>query len=274
MIEKNMLKHTILIIALTSLVIAVTLYGFISGGSPFEIRNNKLDQGRVTKIQSLSMVVDQYFQKNQRLPQTLDDIYNNDQSKNHFMYSLDYFKDPGTNNVFEYLKNGELSYNICTSFSSDPPKNNLSAFPTYNGSDQKYSSYKKGRYCFDYSVESKDLSYVTPFPTPFFTPTPTPQISNKEGITNFKKDDAPYVRIIGTLVGIPGQSKFQLSTQNGQSDPLVVTVLYEINTVMVDKQNLPVKVSKFTSGDKILIESNVMRGQNNYEAKYIQNLTK
>ncbi|GEM_PF-6879796 len=265
-----MLKHIILITILTALVFSAVLYGFISGGSPFEIRNQKMDQAQITKIQSLSTIIDQYFQVNQRLPQTLNDIFNNDQSKNY---------DLQTNNSFEYIKNGDFSYNICTNFSSDAPKQDASRYSYYNDSiNQKYSNYKKGRYCFEYPVKNNIPSFLTPISTPYLSPSPQPQISSddysKDGITNFTKDGAPYVRIIGTLVGIPNQSKFQLSTQTPQSDHLVVTVLYDDNTISFDKQNLRLKISAFVIGDRIMIESNVMRGQNNYETKSIQNLTR
>ena len=251
-----MLKHIILIIVLTTLVFSTVLYGFISGGSPIEIRNQKLDQAQIAKVQSTSPIIDRYFQTNQKLPQTLNEVFNS----------------PQTNNGLEYVKNGDFSYSLCANFLSDAPKKNFSP-SDYNGYNQKYSNYKKGRYCFEYSVIDKVLSYPTPVSIP--TPIPTPSIDySKNGITNFTKDGAPYVRIIGVLIGSPNQLKFSLSTRDQQNNNLIVTIIYDENVISLGKQNLPLSVNNFFAGDKIMIESNVMKGQNNYEAKSIQNLSR
>ncbi|MEK7091144.1 MAG: hypothetical protein AAB887_01390, partial [Patescibacteria group bacterium] len=68
--------------------------------------------------------------------------------------------------------------------------------------------------------------------------------------------------------------KFSLSTRDQQNNNLIVTIIYDENVISLGKQNLPLSVNNFFAGDKIMIESNVMKGQNNYEAKSIQNLSR
>lgn len=269
-----MLAHILLIVILTVFVSLAAVYGFISGGSPFELRNKKFDQTRVTKIQALSTLIEGYFTKNRVLPQNIDDLFK-DQT-NTYGYKREYYQDPETNRDFEYSSKGSYKYEICANFSEDPPKEESNNY--YNSYNNKFSEYQKGRYCFNLTILGyENYSTPTPIPATSLIPqaTSAPSENVQVGITTINKDGVPYFVIIGAYKDIKSQYEISISTKDKFGDPLEVSVTHDLNreTNVLDKQNKPLKLEKFIVGDKIKVEANVKRGES-YDANIIQNLTR
>lgn len=262
-----MLVHIILIAVLTIFVSSAAVYGFIAGGSPFELRGKKFDQTRIQRIQSLSSSVDSYFSTNKKLPQNLGEIFKDQQATPG--YNRDYYKDPETNQEFEYDPKGDYSYEICANFSADPPKKEQNAY--YDSYRTNFNQYKKGRHCFDLTISG----YKNYFPSPTPVSITAPEENIQDRITNINKDGIPYFVIVGSYKGIKSQYEISISTKDKFGDPLEISIIHDQNREanIIDKQNNPLKLEKFVVGDRIKVEANTVRGQS-YDANTIQNLTR
>lgn len=276
-----MTRHIILIAVLTVLISSAAVYGFISAGSPFELRGIKFDQTRISKLQLLSTAVDGYVMKQQKLPQNLEDIFRD--SNNTSGYSREYYKDPETNQDFEYNPKEKYSYELCANFSADSPEKNPSVYQ--NSYQDRFGEYKKGRYCFNLTVRGYENftqipnnipnSLLNAPASPTTQPTPKPEEILQDGITNITKEGIPYFIIVGSYKGVKSQYEITVSTKDKFGDALEVTVINgqnrEANTI--DKQDKPLKLEQFVVGDRIKVEANVKRGES-YDANTIQNLTR
>lgn len=136
-----MLKAYITIIVISILMVAALLYGFTKAGSPFQTRNIKVDQQKVTDITTtLTNGISQYYSKNTKLPSSLDQID---------LYGAKIPIDSSTGQNYEYLPGQGSSYQLCTTFLTDSKDNPPDAYSYYGA---KYA-HPKGHHCFDLDAD-------------------------------------------------------------------------------------------------------------------------
>ena len=285
-----MFAHFILIIILTVMVSSSVIYGVIEGGSPFELRDKRFDQAKLKNIHLISSSIESYYAANNKLPQKIEDLFKD--QRDILGGTRDDYKDPETNKEFEYSAKDDYSYQICADFSSDSTVN-----PDYatNGYRRNLNEYKKGRHCFDLIVAGHENYMSSPTPTPAATPIntktisgqpllvpsptatppPTNENNSQDGITNIYKDGVPYFVIIGSYKGTKNQYEITISTVDKFGKLIEASVLHDQNrdANIIDKQNKPLQLDKFVSGDKVRVEANTARGES-YDANTIQNLVR
>jgi len=92
------------------LVIVAIVIGFIAVGSPSKQRGLRFDAQRVNDLQNIQYQVVNYWQQKQKLPATLDDLKDP-------LYGSIIPTDPNTKAAYEYATKGNLSFELCSTFS-------------------------------------------------------------------------------------------------------------------------------------------------------------
>lgn len=141
---------------------AAVIYAFTVSGGPMESRNRQFDDQRTRNISSLKYEIENYYNKNYKLPETLNDLASD-------QYASKYIKDPETGENFEYIpyaKSGLIAYQLCANFSTDSQKiNNNNGM--YNLSYSGELTHPKGRHCFSFDILTYMNNNVYPTPTPY-----------------------------------------------------------------------------------------------------------
>lgn len=96
-----------------ALVIGVVVYGIVLSGSPAKQRSLQFDQTRVSDLQQISFAVDEYWERNTQLPESLEDL--RDQRYTYVRSATD----PRTGELYEYRMVSEKSYELCAVFEKD-----------------------------------------------------------------------------------------------------------------------------------------------------------
>jgi len=135
-----MAKNYIIIFVVTLIMIGAVIFGIFEAGTPWETRDRKIDQSRVTDISNLKNKIDRYYRENNKLPEKLINLKLDS-------YESDINKDPETGEVYEYSTTDQSTYKICATFttSSDKSKDPYSYFGTE-------FIHTKGHYCFTFKV--------------------------------------------------------------------------------------------------------------------------
>jgi len=150
-------------------VLKLIIWSFLVMGSPASQRAWRLDDRRVTDLQSIQYQVINYWQQKEKLPIILADLANPMSG-----YSLPVDPEFEKGKIYEYISKDKLSFELCATFTKDIPKgwqeNNYGGImPMYEGrSDIAISSYpypsgtndswnhKTGRTCFTRTID-KDI---------------------------------------------------------------------------------------------------------------------
>ena len=166
-----------IISAIVSLILFVGLivWSFSIMGSPTKQRAWRLDNQRVTDLQSIQYQVINYWQQKEKLPATLADLSNPISS-----YAAPVDPEFNKGNLYEYIKGDDkdgLTFQLCATFTANMPKgwseSNYSNYngPMFSGMDVKTSSsvaypvgggvneswnHEIGRTCFSRTID-KDI---------------------------------------------------------------------------------------------------------------------
>ncbi len=135
-----MIKYFIAMLIVGIMVAGAVVYGFTSTGSPFYVRMQKFDTKRTTDISSISYEVQNYYEKNKALPNSIDEI------KQSSTYSSFETTDPETKKPYEYEKGVGSIYKLCANFSTST-LDDVGKNPNTMYLDKKYL-HPKGRYCY------------------------------------------------------------------------------------------------------------------------------
>lgn len=96
----------------TSILVFITLVsGFFIVGSPQHQRNVRFDEERLNDLQNIQYQVINHWQTKETLPTTLDQLADD-------ISGFRAPRDPQTNQPFVYKKTGDLSFEICATFST------------------------------------------------------------------------------------------------------------------------------------------------------------
>ncbi len=120
-------------------VSAAVIVGFVSSGSPFRVRLERLDEQRISNLEEIqNQIVMVYWQSKGKLPNTLADL--ND--------TISGFRapvDPQTKQAYEYFRKGERAFALCATFVT-------STTGITNGTNTTWV-HGEGRVCFDRTVD-------------------------------------------------------------------------------------------------------------------------
>lgn len=146
-----MRNYYLFIGALSLIVVALLITGFVIGGTPVSQRLVALDTTRLADFSALQTSIIAYYQNHVRLPEKLSDL------------SLPTLPtDPVTRQAYIYQPTTATSFKLCAEFATDSSKTNpsdsLRAYPI----SSEYT-HKKGYDCVTYNIPD----YVVPgVPTP------------------------------------------------------------------------------------------------------------
>jgi hypothetical protein len=182
-----MIRTYITATILTVIMIAAVVYGIFESGSPFEIRNKKFDQQRVSDLSNLTYSVEDYYKSKGVLPEKLSDI----KSSTYSSYNT---KDPESKKDYEYQASGSNAYKICADFSTDTSKANssesLNTIASYDPYNQKYA-HPKGHYCFEFDTQGQVQNQIsTTSPTSTNTEVKNPYSSDISEMARRQRDAA------------------------------------------------------------------------------------
>ena len=108
-------------------VLAGIIYAFSVMGSPMKQRQYRMDDRRMTDLQSLQYQVINYWQQKEKLPESFADLKDPISS---FMVPVDPEFQKGL--VYEYIKTGKMSFQLCATFSLPMPEG-VTEYPSYGG---------------------------------------------------------------------------------------------------------------------------------------------
>ena len=139
---KNALRALLSIVVL--LVVACLGYSIFLLGTPGEQRSLRFDEQRISDLRNISRNVELYWEVNQQLPESLDDMSGQ-------RYSIHSIHDPESNEAYEYQVTEEAGYGLCAVFSTDSAelRNADRSF-----SDQAWG-HGIGRTCFQLEAQSQ-----------------------------------------------------------------------------------------------------------------------
>lgn len=98
--------------AVVGVITLAVLYGLILVGTPAQQRLIQFDQRRVSDLQQISFAIDSYWERNKKLPETLEDLRDP-------RYYLQSIADPKTGEPYEYRVVSEAGYELCAVFEVD-----------------------------------------------------------------------------------------------------------------------------------------------------------
>lgn len=128
-------------------VVGSIVAGFIIVGSPATARAQKFDQQRINDLQGIQYNVINYWQMNQKLPPTFNDLHQS-------------ILDPETAQPYEYRTTGAMSFELCAVFDADGAHVNPHDGRAYPEIVSWYHT--KGRYCFPYTIDPLQYPKIAP----------------------------------------------------------------------------------------------------------------
>lgn len=143
----------------TVLVIAVLVLGFVVVGSPMKQRQIRMDERRISDLQTIQYQIIDYWRYKEALPATTDELKN---SISGFSAPLD----PETEKSYEYKVISPLKFSLCATFNQDNPYSKIKAQADYpysakcfDGNCGPYGNdtweYEKGYKCFERTIDPK-----------------------------------------------------------------------------------------------------------------------
>lgn len=95
--------------AIIAIVMVIVAIGFFFVGSPKEERLRRFDERRVQDLQSLQWQIVNYWQRKERLPETLAALEDN-------ISGFRVPRDPATGSEYSYHVQGPLTFSLCATF--------------------------------------------------------------------------------------------------------------------------------------------------------------
>jgi hypothetical protein len=143
--------------AMGVLVVGVVGYGLFVVGTPAQQRLLQLDERRVSDLQSITHAIDSYWERNESLPATFEDLRNP-------VYYVSSFEDPKTTQAYEYRIVAGQTYELCATFEAEP------AYRRYDKPrapvSERFWEHGIGRTCFEIEISQVLPSEVEPKPIP------------------------------------------------------------------------------------------------------------
>ncbi|MBI5798872.1 MAG: hypothetical protein HZB10_02995 [Candidatus Yonathbacteria bacterium] len=155
--------------SLVSIILAFS-FGFWVMGSPYAQKQKRFDAERVSHLQMIQSQVISYWQTKEKLPTGLKDL---EDPISGFLSPID----PQTNDPYEYVVLGELSFKLCAIFSRETPTGvsvelySSPAYPYKSSMDENWK-HGVGKVCFDRTFDPErykiQKQMFAPMPVPAF----------------------------------------------------------------------------------------------------------
>ena len=130
------------------IVVAAVVYGVFLAGSPGTQRALQSDQKRVSDLQQISFAIDEYWARNEKLPENLQEL------QDFRYYTVQFIEDSQTQESYEYQVLGEKQFELCAVFEMDSPADKV---PRNVFREQGISFWKHGigKTCFQLEVQPR-----------------------------------------------------------------------------------------------------------------------
>ena len=128
-------------------VVLAVGYSIFLTGSPITQRLLQADQLRVSNLQQISFAIDEYWARNQKLPEMLGELQD---SRYYFVESI---ADPITKEPYEYQVLGEKQYELCAVF--DLASAESRAGLRFPSKVSKVWEHGVGRTCFELEIQPR-----------------------------------------------------------------------------------------------------------------------
>ncbi len=161
------------------LSLALIVWSFTVIGTPQQQRLWRLDDKRVTDLQSIQSQVINYWQQKEKLPAKIEDL-----SDPLSYFSLPVDPEVAKGKMYEYVPKDKLSFELCATFSADMPKgwveykngggvipymstdvavSEPAMYPGYGGMSQSWD-HSAGRTCFTRTIDPQIYKPYNPTP--------------------------------------------------------------------------------------------------------------
>ncbi len=145
-----------LIAIISSVIIGVSIIsGFFIIGTPAEQRARRFDERRINDLQFLQIQVIDYWRREEKLPQSLDDLYDN-------FIDLELPRDPVSGKMYDYKIKDDKTFELCAEFALPSREEDIKF---------KFGSrwqHPAGYYCFSYTVSPSRDKLFAPQPLPYY----------------------------------------------------------------------------------------------------------
>ncbi len=145
-----MSKKLVLAIAQAILIISVG-WGFFLVRSPSHNRQVKADFLRVEALRSLSYAVENYAEREKRLPESLDDL--RDERHNRYLET----KDPERKTEYSYRKVGTTTYELCAEFNLSSEESDLGTRSHPGPDEEDFWKHPAGKHCYEIKISENVL---------------------------------------------------------------------------------------------------------------------
>lgn len=150
---RKIFSSKIFIWIVTGIIVLAVGYGIFLTGSPTTQRALQSDKVRVAYLQQISFAIDEYWARNQKLPETLEDLLD---SRYYFVESI---ADPVTKEPYVYEVGERMEYRLCAIFDVDWRENRTSV-----RSPLKVWEHGVGENCFDLEIQPRLSPQVDGYP--------------------------------------------------------------------------------------------------------------
>ena len=141
---KQFFSSKVFVKIVIGVVVLAVGYGISLAGSPATQRSLQSDQVRASNLQQISFALDEFWVRNQILPEALEELQD---SRYYFVESV---VDPITKESYEYQVLGEKQYELCATF--DLASRDNRASPRLS---LKVWEHEKGRVCFFLEIQPR-----------------------------------------------------------------------------------------------------------------------
>jgi len=154
--ERNEKKSKMIGMIVTAILVISIIAGFFIMGSPATQRKLRNDNQRINDLQGIQSQVTNYYQTTEKIPATLEDL--KDPLVGGYVQV-----DPETGESYEYKATGDLTFELCATFSLPLPEFDASkADPSdWQVRDLKQKAedwaHEEGRTCFDRTIDPERL---------------------------------------------------------------------------------------------------------------------
>ncbi len=139
---------------ISSVVIVVSIVtGFFIIGSPAEQRARRFDERRISDLQFLQVQIVDYWRRQEKLPQSLDDLQRG-------LVNFEIPVDPESGKPYDYRIKDDLTFELCANFALASEERGKAKF-------YQQWQHPAGYYCFAYTVDPKREKLLVPLPQPY-----------------------------------------------------------------------------------------------------------
>jgi hypothetical protein len=145
----------VLATAVSVMVVAAVVTGFLVAGSPALERARRMDEQRVAALSQIADAVGMYVDAHEKVPATLEELEG--AAVQGLGVWLPKLTDPTTNERYRYEATGDLTYRLCATFEADPrqPDRNQINQDYKLGGHPDFTERTRGESCWDVNLKER-----------------------------------------------------------------------------------------------------------------------